>query len=505
MNLAIHWEARSLHLKTDSLCVYKWLTNTLTGKARVSTKAACEMLVRRRLQTFSELVKEYALVVDVALVRSNQNKADMLTRVPQRWLEAMRKEAEPVLPMCAAAADSMEPSQIRQIHSLSGHPGVKRTTYFVRKIAPFTSKEAVRAAIRSCCECLSIDPAPIRWKKGRLESVNTWQRLGMDVTHYEGAHYLTLIDCGPTRFAVWRPLRLEDSAAVIQCLNSIFFERGPPEEILTDNATAFTSRSFRAFAESWGVHLRFRCAYKPSGNGIAERSHRSIKRIAARKRCTIQEAVYWYNVAPKDGIRSATAPANALYQYEVRVKGVDKISPLPAEFELEIYKKGDVVLIADWPNKCTSEWKTGIVTELVSPQTVCVDGVPRHVRDLRPFPNPVSRTVENGTAASSDDEICVMVTNDGDDHSADDSDDSDDQSQQIVMALPQGESEPALPRLRRSSRRKRPPDGCYMCDEIRGECSGNNPAVPEQPSKRTRLCLACLDRTRVLRNTRIEP
>lgn len=53
VNLATHWETKFLHLMTDSLCVHRWLTNTLTGKSRVNTKAASEMLIRRRLQTFS--------------------------------------------------------------------------------------------------------------------------------------------------------------------------------------------------------------------------------------------------------------------------------------------------------------------------------------------------------------------------------------------------------------------------------------------------------------------
>ena len=53
--------------------------------------------------------------------------------------------------------------------------------------------------------------------------------------------------------------------------------------------------------------------------------HRSVKRIAARKHCTIAEAVYCYNVAPKDDIDSATAPANKLYNYEVRVLGIDRV------------------------------------------------------------------------------------------------------------------------------------------------------------------------------------
>ena len=48
-----------------------------------------------------------------------------------------------------------------------------------------------------------------------------------------------------------------------------------------------------------------------------------MKRIAARKCCTIAEAVYWYNVVPTDDVDSSTAPANKLYNYEVQVLGID--------------------------------------------------------------------------------------------------------------------------------------------------------------------------------------
>ena len=81
-------------------------------------------------------------------------------------------------------------------------------------------------------------------------------------------------------------------------------------EMLTDNDPACCSGAFTRFAERWAMRVRFRCANVASRSGISERCHRSVKRIAARTRCTIEEAVYWYNVAPKDDVDSATAPAN---------------------------------------------------------------------------------------------------------------------------------------------------------------------------------------------------
>ena len=64
----------------------------------------------------------------------------------------------------------------------------------------------------------------------------------MDITHYGSQHFLTLIDCGPSRFTLWRPLLRQDSTSIIRQLESVFYKRGPPEEILTDNDTAFHSK-----------------------------------------------------------------------------------------------------------------------------------------------------------------------------------------------------------------------------------------------------------------------
>ena len=130
VNLALQWKVRKLHIHTDSLCVYHWISDTLTGKARVCTKAASEMLIRRRLETIRKLVMEYNLSVDVVLVTSNCNLTDRLTRVPQRWYDTIKKEAGPVPLLCAASVEGAD--KIRDIHHDSGHPGVRRTYYFVQ-------------------------------------------------------------------------------------------------------------------------------------------------------------------------------------------------------------------------------------------------------------------------------------------------------------------------------------------------------------------------------------
>ena len=90
----------------------------------------------------------------------------------------------------------------------------------------------------------------------------------MDITHYEDQHYLTLIYCRPSRFSIWHPLQHQNAACIIRQLELVFSERGPPAEILTDNGVVFSGKEFGRFAENWGIQLRFRCAYVPTGNGI---------------------------------------------------------------------------------------------------------------------------------------------------------------------------------------------------------------------------------------------
>ena len=90
INLALQWGVKVLHVRTGSLCVYRWVLDTLSGKARVRTKTASEMLVRR-LSTIKKLAAEYELCKDVTLVTLNCNLANELTRLPQKWYESMKK------------------------------------------------------------------------------------------------------------------------------------------------------------------------------------------------------------------------------------------------------------------------------------------------------------------------------------------------------------------------------------------------------------------------------
>ena len=152
--------------------------------------------------------------------------------------------------------------------------------------------------------------------------------------------------------------------------------------------------------------VRFRCAYVASGNGIAERSHRSVKQIAARKCCTIAEAVYWYNLAPKDDVDSSTAPANKPYNYEVRVLGIDRVEHIEAGAINSPCDVGDTVWVKPQGTRCNTMYRVGTVTGVVSDHTVEVDGMPQHVRDLRSAV-PAPERAPRDEVASNDNDVML--------------------------------------------------------------------------------------------------
>ena len=94
LNMGLKWKMNFLHICTDSKVVFYWVTDALTGKSKLRTKASNKILIRRRLQTITNIVDEYKLRVDIKLVPSESNLSDALTRVPGSWLKMVDKSPE---------------------------------------------------------------------------------------------------------------------------------------------------------------------------------------------------------------------------------------------------------------------------------------------------------------------------------------------------------------------------------------------------------------------------
>ena len=390
ISLAIKWGITDLVLMVDSATVVNWLNTVLLNNGKIKVHGLSETLVKRRLGIIKEIL-DGSLEIVVRLVKSANNRADTLTRVPRTWLK----------PHHVMACIGMSMDEIRRSHD-KHHFGHRRTKYFVLAENKDTSSDAIQQAVRNCKECKSIDPSPVRWDVGSLEVKSNWERLAIDVTHFKEGIYLTVIDCGPSRFAIWRKLGREDAASVVSNIEEIFREHGPATELLMDNGSSFRSELMQKLCVKWGVKIIFRCAYRPSGNGIVERNHRTIKSRATRAQCDPRDIVFWYNVAPTIEMKQSSAPSEMLFNYHWRFLPRVEESEVPCS----TYVKGQQVYVKPSISKCTSIWPRGTVTQVNTSTNVDVDGMPRHVADLRAVPDaePQNDSSSSGYGSSTDGE-----------------------------------------------------------------------------------------------------
>ena len=70
----MQWGFKCFEIATDSKTVVSWLDSVITGRGRVRTKGAAEMLVKRRLGVIRETITEYGLTVMVRFVTTVENR-----------------------------------------------------------------------------------------------------------------------------------------------------------------------------------------------------------------------------------------------------------------------------------------------------------------------------------------------------------------------------------------------------------------------------------------------
>ena len=392
---AVAWGLNDFDLMTDSSTVFRWMTNAMRGYGPIMSHGMSELLVKRRISTIKKTIEEEQLQVKFKLIGSAENKADRLTRVPSDWLTVVK---EPMSIIAVAIEGEQESTDIlKKLHEIH-HFGVKRMKFLARKLwgPERVTESQIQAVVKGCSRCTSIDPAPMKWERGELGVKKTWQRLATDVTHTTEGKFLMFIDCGPSLFTVWRKIKSENDEEICTVLKAVFNEFGPPKELLMDNFATNRGAAIRKLLTEMGVEILFRCANRPSGNGIVERCHRTIKRMAARSGNRIEDMVAWYNATPNSG---GIIPASTVFAQQRRL-------PLPINFadrfpeirEIENNAElhvGDAVFVKPANSRCTTQWRRAVVDGFRRPHQVLIDGVPFHVSHVRLAPKEDSEPADN--------------------------------------------------------------------------------------------------------------
>ena len=139
-------------------------------------------------------------------------------------------------------------------------------------------------------------------------------------------------------------------------MEEIFLERGILDEVLLDNGASFRSVDVKNMCEKWNVDLNVRAVFRGNYNGIIERNHRMVKRIATRSDISIQEAVFWYNFLPREVTSEESCPYNGIFKYKWRINNTIRWLEEEEEEEEGIKNKfsiGDSVWVKPGITRCT--------------------------------------------------------------------------------------------------------------------------------------------------------
>ena len=120
-------------------------------------------------------------------------------------------------------------------------------------------------------------------------------------------------------------------------------------------------------------------------NCRAESSHN--KENGAKAGGDPLDMVFFYNATPKEGTNEDTLPSQSIYRYRWKVPGISAPAAKQENKPVSSWVAGEKVFLKPPRMRCTTPWPIGIVTGVQSEQRLEVNGIPRHVSDVRRVPD----------------------------------------------------------------------------------------------------------------------
>lgn len=229
---------------------------------------------------------------------------------------------------------AMRREVFEMIHSLS-HPSIRATTDLVAKRFVWHGLRAdVRRWTRTCLHCQK--SKIIRHIESGISSFpdqgRRFAHLHVDVVDplptciSDGFRYLFTMTERTTRWPDAIPVIDASTHSCAKALLDAWVSRfGVPAHLTSDRGSVFTSSLWKKLSELLGIQLHVTTAYNPEANGMAERTHRTLKQ-SIMARCTDgrwSDHLPWIllslRTTPKVGI--GVSPAEMVYGETISVPG----------------------------------------------------------------------------------------------------------------------------------------------------------------------------------------
>lgn len=205
------------------------------------------------------------------------------------------------------------------------------------------TREQARQIVKQCHICPQYHPSlPMGVNPRGLRANSIWQ---MDVTHITSFGKLSYVHVVIDTFshALWATARTGEAVKdVIHHLFASFAVLGKPQTLKTDNAPAYTAKSFKNFCIQMSISHVTGVPYNPQGQGIVERAHQNLKNQIHK----LQQGEYKYS-SPHHVLSHALFVLNHL---NVNNEGTTAL-------ERHYSKESKPVTLVKWRDLLTGQWK----------------------------------------------------------------------------------------------------------------------------------------------------
>ncbi|UYV80838.1 K02A2.6-like [Cordylochernes scorpioides] len=176
--------------------------------------------------------------------------------------------------------------------------------------------QEIQDMVKTCEKC--IENQPLKHEPLIPNDIleRPWQRVGMDLFHYEGSEYLVVVDYFSRFIEVVRLTKLPSEAVVDLC-KAIFARHGIPDIVISDNGPQFrpsTTSAFTKFASEVGFRHITSSPKHPQSNGQAEAAVKIVKSLMKKNKDLVL-ALMEYRATP---LANGLSPAELLFGRKIR-------------------------------------------------------------------------------------------------------------------------------------------------------------------------------------------
>ncbi|KAB0794890.1 hypothetical protein PPYR_11729 [Photinus pyralis] len=173
---------------------------------------------------------------------------------------------------------TMQADILNDLHST--HLGSTKMKQLARRYCYWQNiDKEIENIVRACEECKKRLHSPPKAEVHRWElPQENWDRVHIDYAGPIDHVYILLCIDAKSRWAEMEVLREHpNSENTMELLNRIFSRNGYPKEMVSDNATIFTSNEFRTYCKNNAIFQKFIAPGHPATNGLAERNVQTLK------------------------------------------------------------------------------------------------------------------------------------------------------------------------------------------------------------------------------------